>query len=210
MVVAFGNPRGKEVRASRGRRRIDPRLFLLLPMLLISGCRPVGHALTAAHLPCGLYRWPAKTLADPGAGDIRTTPIDTTIRHLAYLHRPKEIHRKTRAPNEYYVYRVQAVLFAVRPMVDQDLHLLLRDPLDPDVRMLAEIPSPACTAGSGMDDEFARARQVARSLKGRREEVFVEITGVGFFDVPHKHGGARNGFELHPVLELLEVQNARR
>jgi hypothetical protein len=35
--------------------------------------------------------------------------------------------------------------------------------------------------------------------------VLVEVTGVGFFDALHKRGASHNGFELHPVLSLIEV-----
>lgn len=34
---------------------------------------------------CGVERWPTKTLMDPGAGSLPTTPTDTTISHLVGL-----------------------------------------------------------------------------------------------------------------------------
>jgi hypothetical protein len=87
----------------------------------------------------------------------------------------------------------------------------LRDPLDPEVAIIAEIPSPGCAIGSGYESAFASARQIAESLSARKGETLVEISGVGFFDALRDQiGGAPNGFELHPVLELSEIQPARR
>lgn len=191
---------------SSGRSRLLLRLLPPALFLAAFGCRTVDSALTHAHLPCGLYRWPVKTLADPDAGAVHWKPIDTTVKHLTQLPRPAEVHRKERTPYEYYVYRVQALLVAVHPQVDQDVHILLRDPDDPSVKMLAEIPSPLCTSGSALDSDYVSARKVARSLRHRKDEVLVEITGVGFFDALRKRGSARNGFELHPVLQLAEVR----
>jgi hypothetical protein len=214
MRISSLRPTENENAVAAGARGAGFR-FLVLAFVVLSGCRTVDPALHKAHLPCGLYRWPVKTLADPDAKSVRWEPIDTTLKHLAELPRPSEVHRSLRTRSEYYVYRVRAVLFAVHTQVDQDMHLLLRDPEDPDLRMLAEIPSPACTSDSGQEPSFEIARQIARSLRKRKREILVEVTGVGFFDALRKHGGAPNGFELHPVVRLLEIgapptESARR
>jgi len=179
------------------------RSFLAL-LLLAAGCRTVDTGLAKAHLPCGLYRWPVKTLNDPDAGTIHWTPIDTTLAHLTKLPRPDERRRSHRTTYELYVYRVVAVVAAVHQQVDQDLHILLRDPDDPHVRMLAEVPSPMCANGAE-GAEFTKARKVALSIRRRKKPVLVEVTGVGFFDALRKHGSSYNGFELHPVVSLVEV-----
>lgn len=176
-----------------------------LVLLLAAGCRPVDRGLARAHLPCGLYRWPVKTLSDSDAGDIRWTPIDTTLAHLTKLARPEEQRRSRRSPYELYVYRVRAVLAAVHLQADQDIHLLLRDPDDSGVRLIAEIPSPLCASGTAPEADYAAARKVAFSIRKRKKPVLVEVTGVGFFDALRKRGSSRNGFELHPVVRLIEV-----
>ena len=176
----------------------------ILLLALAAGCRTVDRGLAKAHLPCGLYRWPVKTLADPDAGSIHWTPIDTTVAHLMKLPRPDERRRKHRTTFELYVYRVQAVVAAVHTQVDQDLHILLRDPDDPHIRMIAEVPSPPCASGVE-EASFKEVRKVALSIRKRKRPVLVEVTGIGFFDALHKRGASHNGFELHPVLTLIEI-----
>jgi hypothetical protein len=152
-----------------------------------------------------------KTLTDPDAESIRLKPIDTTIRHLAGLSRPAGRPQNRRGGNEFYVYRIKALLATVHQELDQDLHLRLRDPLDPEVEIIAEIPSPGCAIRSRYESAFASARQIAESLRARGGETLVEVSGVGFFDALRDQiGGASNGFELHPVLELSEIQPVRR
>jgi hypothetical protein len=172
------------------------------------GCRTVDSGLHAARLPCGLYRWPVKTLTDLDAASVHWTPIDATVRHLETLQRPEPVHRKRRTTYEFYVFRVRAVLAAVHTMVDQDLHLLLRDPNDPKVQMIAEIPSPLCASGTQQTSAYTAARKVAVSLRrrSRREGVLVEVTGVGFFDALHKRGSSHTGVELHPVLQIAVME----
>jgi hypothetical protein len=169
------------------------------------GCRTVNAALQKQRIPCGVYRWRVKILTDPDAGAIRFEPVDTTIHDLARLLRPGPDHRRRRA-QEFSVYRVKAVVASIRTRLDQDLHLRLRDPDYPDAHLVAEIPNPECARRSPYGPAFAAARRVARSLRARGGEALVEIEGVGFFDAFHVPiGGARNGFELHPVLKLTEI-----
>ncbi len=179
--------------------------LLLAALAAFTGCKTVDRGLARAHLPCGLYRWPVKTLADADAEAIHWPPIETTVAHLVKLPRPSERRHRERSTDELYVFRVRAVLAAVHTQVDQDLHLLLRDPEDPEPRLIAEIPSPLC-AGDVAGTDFAAARRTALSIRRRRKPVLVEVTGVGFFDALHKRGSSGNGFEIHPVLRLYEVE----
>ncbi len=180
------------------------RAAWILVFLAAAGCRTVDTGLSRAHLPCGLYRWPVKTLADPDAGAIHWEPIDTTIAHLTKLPRPDRRRRSRRSTFELYVFRVRGVIAAVHIEVDQDLHILLRDPDDPHVRMIVELPSPLC-ATHAEEAALTLARKAALSIRKRKKSVLVEVTGVGFFDALRKHGSSSNGFELHPVLTLIEV-----
>jgi hypothetical protein len=161
-----------------------------------------------AGIPCGVYRWRIKTLSDPEASGIRWKPIDTTIKDLVTMTPPAWFDRRKRNSNEFYVYRVRAILAKVRRNIDQDFHLLLRDPDDPRYRLVAEIPSPSCARATARYSEVRANRLTARALKARREEALVEVVGVGFFDNFHRaKGSARNGFELHPVLQLTEIHS---
>ena len=182
--------------------------LLLAAVAALAGCKTVDRGLSRAHLPCGLYRWPVKTLSDPDMESIHWTPIDTTIAHLLTLQRPERRRRLERSAYELYVFRVRGILAAVRAQVDQDYHLLLRDPDDPSQRLIAEIPSPLCARDKAEGADFDAARRLAKAIRRRRKPVLVEVTGVGFFDALHKRGSSHNGFELHPVLKLSEIPDA--
>lgn len=187
------------------------RLFVVTALMALPGCRTFDHTLQRAGIPCGAYRWPVKTLTDPDANAIRLKPIDTTIRSLVTLSRPAGPEQKRRRGIEFYVYRVRAVLVEVHSELDQDLHLRLRDPGDPEIQMIAEIPDPRCATGSQYESAFASARKVAESIRGKGGGTLVQVSGVGFFDaLRDQTGGAPNGLELHPVLELSEIPPVRR
>lgn len=192
-------------------RRSVPPLLILTALAALAGCTTVDRTLEKAHIPCGLYRWRVKTLADSDAGAVRFEPIGTTVRAAAAFPRPPEIVHNGRNRNEFYVYRLTARVVAVHIRLDQDLHLFLSDPDDPERRMIAEIPNPKCTTRSPHEAEFAEARRVAKSIQSRGGQALVEIVGVGFFDEFHTpRGGAPNGFEIHPVLKLTEIAEASR
>ena len=77
---------------------------------------------------------------------------------------------------------------------DGDLHVVLDDG---PWHMIAEAPSPSCTAGA--KPALRREMTVARSHV--RVCARVKVTGVAFFDF--RHGQTRvapNAIELHPIL----------
>ena len=174
---------------------------------ILFGCRTIDRTLQEAHIPCGVYRWRVKILTDTDAESVRFEPVDATIHDLIGLPRPPEARERRLGGVEFQVYRVKAVLEDVRPRIDQDLHLLLRDPADPEARMIAEIPNPRCTLESRYMAAFAAVRHVAESLQKTHGGTLVEVVGPGFFDMPETRiGGAPNGFELHPVLKLTVIE----
>ena len=189
-----------------GRRRNLLGLPILLTLALTAACASVDKTLERAKIPCGLYRWQIKTLADPEARSIRWEPIDTTVKSLATMSSPEWFERRRRNSNEFYVYRVRAILARVHRNVDQDYHLLLRDPEDSRYRLVAEIPNPSCARATEYYSDVAANRVTARALRAQRGAL-VEVIGVGFFDRLHRtRGSAKNRFELHPVLNLMEVE----
>jgi hypothetical protein len=175
--------------------------------LLVLGLGLAAHG-QAVPGQCGYDRWPVKTLTDKDATRVDLHPMDTTVAKLTAIPIHEipypEDHRIS--PEEFHVYRVRARLLNVRREQDKDLHLIIADIERPDVRMIAEIPSPACTAGSGHAGEYRRARDIVLAAPRDAE---IQLIGVGFFDFIHDQiGGAKNGIELHPVLgvRVLDVK----
>jgi hypothetical protein len=152
---------------------------------------------------CGVERWNVKVLSDPDANRVRIdTVVVASIRELSSIPIPENPYPMNGriAPQELTVYRIRAVVLQIITEFEGDWHLVLGDPKDPQVTMIAEIPSPDCAATERHLEVFASARAVLRSIPRRGE---IEIEGVGFFDFIHnQRGRARNGFELHPVLRI--------
>ncbi len=205
-------------------RRALP-IFLLIALLLagavvLYSCRP-AHVATRPHpaLPpmgpancgghCGTERWAIKTLSDPDRELVDLTPVTTTISALRALDRPARMSETRRfAPVETTVWRVQARLMWLKREDDEDYHLVIAEPNDTTVTMIAEIPDPACggSCASGFSSIYGTARQVLFdrvNRAGGQRAPLVWITGVGFFDYPHRQRGlAPNAIELHPVLKV--------
>src|SRR5262249_40221285 len=186
-----------------------PRLLAALFMLGASAYAP-GQV---APGQCGHDRWPVKTLTDKDSKRVNFKPADSTVAKLAGIpiHEIPYPEDRRIEPEELQVYRVPARLLEVRRERDSDLHLILADLDDANVRMIAEIPAPECAAGSGHEDAYRRARLVVLPL---RPNAVIELVGVAFFDFLHdkrfdflhdKRGEAKNGIELHPVLGVRVV-----
>lgn len=162
---------------------------------------------------CGTERWAVKTLMDPDASAISTTPIDTSIENLVAIPRPvaSTIPEDGRNPIEEKVYRVHARLLRYKLETDNDIHIVLGSIQDPRVTMVAEIPAGSCTTNQDYGPLFDELRQDLSLRFGPPTPRFhqlprntrVVVTGVGFFDFLHGQSGmASNGLELHPVLHL--------
>jgi hypothetical protein len=154
----------------------------------------------------GLDRWPVKTFRDHDRSSVRMTPVDTTIAALARAPRPPRSAFRGRfriASEERTVYRIRGIVKKARLENDGDIHMVIADPVGPARTLIAEIPSPIFSIGSGLGDRFRRERAELRRHKPIGE--MVEVTGIGFFDYrPHTtSGGAANGLELHPVIDLV-------
>jgi hypothetical protein len=120
-----------------------------------------------------------------------------------------------------------------REATDNDYHLVLTDdtlnftdenanpPVPPTGHsFIGEVPDPNCFSGRDgsfgsqtpfadgitsarqtMDQRFPNADQTGNWNDGADAQV--EITGIGFFDRPHKQAGrAPNNIEIHPVLSI--------
>jgi len=153
---------------------------------------------------CGLERWPVKVLIDKDHELVSFSPVEATVTALNDL-KPHQTYPYDRRWNEELrVYRVGARLVDMSYEMDSDLHLIIADLNQPGVTMIAEIPAPYCALGSGHEGDYRTARADARLIPLGS---LVEIEGVGFFDTMHNQRGiAKNGFEIHPVLEIRVVK----
>jgi hypothetical protein len=89
---------------------------------------------------------------------------------------------------------VVAAVTLDRSEADFDHHLVLRSGRH---TMIAETPSPLCTAGA----TAYRRRQMRDARAAARICPRARVTGVAFFDYDHGQTGvAPNAIELHPVL----------
>jgi hypothetical protein len=156
---------------------------------------------------CGVERWPVKVLIDDDTSRVDLTPRPTTISALARLPAPRaERPQRRRLPLEFRTFRVRAIIIGGDDSEnDGDIHLIIADPVDRNVTMIAEIPDSACALGSRHASAYAEARRVMARLT-RGTEIEVEIEGVAFWDRPHGQSGvAPNAIELHPVLRITPV-----
>lgn len=170
--------------------------------------------LTSMAIACGTERWKVKTLQDEKASMVKLTkvmPVSALVRFPAPTRKQLNASSDTRFPQEMTTYRVHALLIGYKLETDEDYHLVLKDPLTGDT-MIAEIPSPECGAKNLVQSSTVARKFVdnlGKAGKYRRlaTPIKVEILGVGFFDFLHGQTGvAKNGFELHPVLEIKEYK----
>jgi len=172
----------------------------------LSGAIP--NQLTAQEVreqDCGFDRWPVKIMRDLDAAKVDRTPIATTIGALSSIPIPEIPYPRNRriAPQELQVFRVRAIIYQITMENDRDWHLILRDPANKNVTMIAEIPDPTCVEDPSLQAVLFEARRVLRTIP---RHGLADIDGVGFFDFIHsQRGRPRNGFELHPVLRIKRV-----
>lgn len=175
---------------------------VLLASLLIAVSAPAVPAQTR----CGVERWPVKIGADDDIALVDTVPSAISVAQLTEITRPNASFdaRRRVGPVELQTFSLSARLVRVIAQDDGDLHLVLRDLIQDDLTIVAEVPSGRCTADPAMGARFEDARQ---ALRGTPRGGIVEITGMGFWDYMHGQSGmARNGLEIHPVLSLRVVR----
>lgn len=161
-----------------------------------------------------------KTLADSDGATVATRTAQTaTIEQLTSSTAPTRAQLQkavsTRfAPQEESVYEVKALLIGYKLESDKDFHIVLADPADETVTMIVEIPSGMCASGNAgqvfaaLQDQFVEDfGKPTPTFKRLKTPTAVDVRGVGFFDFLHGQTGvAKNGFELHPVLSIKQIQ----
>jgi hypothetical protein len=158
---------------------------------------------------CGSERWEVKTLADAEAGDIKFTPVKSTVsKQLAFI-KPDYHENNLRDSTEKRVYKIDCILLEYMQEADSDWHLVVKD-LITGKKMVVEIPDTDCIDMSNphfSKIDLSRRRLVAKvgpvKKKGRVPPAGtnIRVIGVGFFDKKNHPKGFK-GRELHPVLEL--------
>jgi hypothetical protein len=161
---------------------------------------------------CGDVRVSVKTMTDALAKGVSMKSSASSVAKLVALKAPVFTESAPRHPAEKKTYQISALLLGFGQENDQDFHLVLGDTTDPKVTMVAEIPSPDCTstAPDAAKGRIAAARKafgdqfkVTGEIKKLQVPVPVTLTGVLFFDKVHGQAGvAKNGVELHPVLDI--------
>ena len=208
-------PAAHAARVPNHRRSRRAQIACALLVLLAGLAVPVAGQGPAACVRCGSERWAVKTLSDRDRAKVSPRPVNTTIGELGSLAMPR--HRPDDArlgPTELTTFRIRAVVVGWKGESDQDFHLVVADRDDPLETMIVEVPSPGCAGvcTSGKVRDMARVRQTVLDHLGPvpngrlaclAPEPMVTVTGVGFFDRPHRQTGrAPNAIELHPVLDL--------
>lgn len=158
---------------------------------------------------CAKVRWQVKLGADLDAPKIKPTPVDTTIEALTKIAAPANPGSKEDkrfAPVELTVYRVHATITGITRGKDNGLHIVIAD--DKGRTMMVEAPDPSCATGSRYEAQIWTAhdaidRHIGRNIKSKQNlHVPATFTGLGFFNKPGQPGAAKNGIELHPLLDI--------
>ena len=204
------------------------RFIALLSIVLLAGCAAQASTYHSHRYydrqnveegdRCGVERWSIKTLADPQAHTLSTTPHDTTVATLVRMATPADkMDLPSRvAPEETTLWRVHAKLIGYKRETDGDYHLILEDPQTGD-QMIAEIPWAQCSPpalGNIFTTERTEVEQIGHRAASPERFTYLDrygappivtIEGFGFVDNEHgQHGAAPNGLELHPVTRISE------
>ena len=169
---------------------------------------------------CGEERWPVKTLSDPREKLVNYSPQDSSIGRLRKKPHPHVGPNTKRIKGvETTTYRVAARLVEMKLEDDRDIHLVVSVPSAPAKTMIVEFPDTTCNGASSSPKrgKMASARSAIIAACGQPSSSHftklggkANITGVGFFDIPHGQTGiAPNAIELHPVLKFLASSCSR-
>jgi hypothetical protein len=191
-------------------------LAIALTGLILVAARNSDGALAISarqHVTCGDERWKVKTLTDPDASSISLTTVrKTSVEALRRLKAPAALGNATPriAPTEKTVFQVDALLMSMKLEGDDDIHMVIADPLVGG-SIIVEFPDSGClgTVGVALMSKAKAALATACGPLPKKSGKFVTlqgratIDGVGFFDRLHHQGGlAPNGIELHPVIRI--------
>ena len=170
-------------------------------------------------LACGKERWAVKVGLDQDAWKVAALSKPSSIATLIALPAPKSPNKQpdTRyAPWELQTLSVLGTLVLIKQEEDNDYHIVLQN--DQRQTMIVEAVSPSCAIGSRFLPAITAVRiAIDAFFHGpitkpfRPQGVQVMATGVVFFDQIHGQTGvARNGIELHPLIDLTFLTTGSR
>ena len=164
----------------------------------------------------GKERWSVKILTDKESSKIYWLPKSTTVKSLTALIQPypindKKFDKSIRFGYEFYVFEVMCKIKEYIKEEDGDYHLVLVDLKDSTSTIVGEMPNPNCD--SVKQSKHAKGFRETRTEfekyilpKGKVSTATFIITGVCFFDKVHgQKGGAKNGIELHPIMDFVRL-----
>ena len=82
---------------------------------------------TLVYGQCGSERWEVKTLSDAEAGDIKFTPIKSTVSKQLSFFKPDYHENNLRDSTEKRVYKIDCILLEYMQEADSDWHLVVKD-----------------------------------------------------------------------------------
>jgi hypothetical protein len=170
---------------------------------------------TAIRWETHTERWLVKTMTDRDTvGVMLGAPILTTVSQQAHLPAVAVSQYTGRLRSECSELLLDAYLLGAKLELDGDYHLILGDP-EKKATIIAEIPDdePAGVHQSSRAQAYRQARQTidsfiippADSMYFFRPPIRVQVTGIGFYDVPHaiaQEAQSTNSREIHPVLSI--------
>jgi hypothetical protein len=190
--------------------------LLLVGLLLVRGLGG-PQPLAAGATTCGEERWPVKTLSDPRERLVNYKPHDSSIGRLRKKPHPHVGPNTKRIEGvETTNYRVAARLVEMKLADDRDINLVIAVPSAPAKTMIVEFPDPTCNGASSSPKrgKMASARSAIIAACGQPSSSHftdrsgkANITGVGFFDIPHGQTGiAPNAIRAASGPEVLGVE----
>src|SRR5580765_8088826 len=113
---------------------------------------------------CGSQRWEVKTLTDAESGDVKFTPIKSTVSKQLLFIKPAFHLDNPRDSTEKRVYKIDCILLEYVQEGDSDWHLVVKD-LVTNEKMVVEIPDTDCVDMSNphfSKIDLSRRRLVAK------------------------------------------------
>jgi hypothetical protein len=169
-----------------------------------------GMLLTSSSLAfaCGGARWPVEMAADQSAVLIADFARTASIADLAAIAAPSSPDSRPSsrfAPAETIVYQISGTLIAIKKAPNGDDRLVIADPDNPQITMIAVSPDPACASGSRFAGNLATVRHTLDRKFGQFLQLTPDLpltaTGIAFFDTLRgQEGAAPNGIELRPLI----------
>jgi hypothetical protein len=167
----------------KSRTRFLAAIFTMAALYLPTSATP------AVAGGCGVWRWPVKTLSDPGRTQVNFSPIVASVSRFRLRSRPS-VSFVTDTPRYGYVehrtWRLRARPIQAKLEDDGDIHLVISVPTAPAKTMIVEFPKRTCVASPFRRPKIAAARQAFVSNCGSVSSSSwlhlagsVTITGVG-------------------------------